>query len=146
MCLRHGGGAATTVLGGGHFKKLKAEFGPLTKLMKQVLGHKVGKVVACGRTITLCGFSGGKASKGTMVFNPTAPIARELKRRTGAGLPSQLVQDVIWLLFDMALLQEGLGTVEPTRAAGRIYRMIELGMGPGGGEDVAPWWRGLRGE
>merc|ERR1712063_237303 len=117
-------------------EELKAEFEPLTKLMKEVLGDKVEKVLVSSRmadspcvlTTSEHGWSAYMVSKKTMEVNPKHSIMLELKKKATADKSDKTVKDLIWLLFDTSLLTSGFNLDEPTQFAGRIHRMIKLGL------------------
>ena len=63
-----------------------------------------------------------------MEVNPKHAIMSELKKKAAAEKSDKTVKDLIWRLFDTSLLTSGFNLDEPTLSAGRIRRMIKLGL------------------
>merc|ERR1719357_478544 len=132
----------------------KAKFENLCKKVKDILGKKVEKVLISDRMIgSPCSLVTGEfgwsanmerimraqalrdsnmsqymVSKKTMELNPSHAIVKALKDKFSADAADSAAKDLVWLLYETALLTSGFTLDNPGSFSNRIHRLIKLGL------------------
>jgi len=136
-------------------EEIKTKYEELCKYFKEVLGEKVEKVVVSDRLANspCClvtaeyGWSANmerimKAqalrdnssqahmmSRKTMEINPDNKIISSLRDKTAtADGKEKTTKDVVWMLYETALLTSGFSLEEPSIFTNRIHKLIHLGL------------------
>jgi len=136
------------------FEEKKANFEGLCKKMKEILGDKVEEVIVGDQMVdspaslltTEFGWSANMqrimkaqvlrdsqmssfmVGKKKMQVNPDHTIMIELNKKFSADASDRTVKDLVWLLFETALLTSGFSLDDPVTFAGRIHKLIKLGL------------------
>lgn len=142
------------------WEEVIAEFEGLTKKMKEVLGDNVEEVL-CGERMVASpaslvtseyGWSANMqrimkaqvlrdsqmssfmVGKKKMEINPRHPIMIELNNKFASDPSDRTVKDLVWLLYETSALTSGFTLEDPVIFAGRIHKLIKLGLSIGGGD------------
>jgi len=136
-------------------EELKTQFEGLCKVIQEILDKKVEKVIVSNRLVSspCCivtsqyGWTanmerimkaqalrdtstlGYMAAKKQLEINPEHAIMETLRKKAEADKNDKSVKDLVLLLYETALLASGFGLEDPQVHAGRIYRMVKLGLG-----------------
>merc|ERR1711994_1186875 len=136
------------------FEEKKASFEGLCKKMKEILGDKVEEVLVGDRMVdspaslvtTEYGWSANMqrimkaqvlrdsqmssfmVGKKKMEINPDHTIMQELQKKFAANASDRTVKDLVWLLFETAMLFSGFTLEDPVTFASRIHKLIKLGL------------------
>merc|ERR1719357_2075571 len=132
----------------------KAAFEDLCKKVKDILGKKVEKVLISDRMVNSpCSLVTGEfgrsanmqrimqaqalrdssmgqymVAKKTMELNPKHVIVKALKDKFSADASDSAAKDLVWLLYETALLTSGFTLDNPGSFSNRIHRLIKLGL------------------
>lgn len=135
-------------------KQLADEFAPLCQAFKETLGDKIEKAAVSSRIVRspcvlVTGQFGWSANmerimkaqalrdsqmatymmgKKTLEINPAHPIIKTMKERLANDAQDSTVADLIHLLFETSLLTSGFSLEDASDFAGRIFRMVKLGL------------------
>jgi molecular chaperone HtpG len=137
------------------FEEAKTKLEGLCKVMKDILDKKVEKVVVSNRLVdspccivtSQYGWTanmerimkaqalrdsstmGYMAAKKHLEINPDHSIIENLRIKADADKNDKAVKDLVMLLYETSLLSSGFCLEDPMIHAGRIHRMIKLGLG-----------------
>merc|ERR1712012_1303213 len=75
-------------------------------------------------------------AKKTMELNPGHAIIKALKDKFSADGADKSAKDLVFLLYETALLTSGFTLDDPSSFSGRIHKLIRLGLSIGGDDEV----------
>merc|ERR1712212_410054 len=136
-------------------EELKTLFEGLCKVILDILDKRVEKVIISSRLVSspCCivtsqyGWTanmerimksqalrdnstmGYMTAKKHLEINPDHPIVETLRQKADVDKNDKSVKDLVMLLYETSLLASGFGLEDPQVHAGRIYRMVKLGLG-----------------
>ena len=140
---------------GDNVAELQKEYQKVCDTVKQTLDNKVTKVVVSTRLenspcCLVTGEHGWSAnmerimkaqalggnqmqmymmSQKTLELNPEHRIVKKLKERVEEDSSDGTIKDLVWLLYETSMIASGFTLDKPNVFAGRIHRLVELGMG-----------------
>merc|ERR1711994_597342 len=132
----------------------KASYEELCKKVKDILGAKVEKVVMSDRMVgSPCSLVTGEfgwsanierimraqalrdntmsqymMAKKTMELNPKHSIVKALKDKFAADSADSAAKDLVFLIYETALLTSGFSLENPASFSSRIHRLVKLGL------------------
>ena len=135
-------------------EELKQQYDSVCKKIKEILDTKVEKVVVAERledspcvlvtseygwtanmerimkaqALRDTSMTSYMASKKTMEVNPKHGIVRELKNLVDKDSSNSTIKDIVWLLYDTALLSSGFSIDDPNTFAKRMHKMLLFGL------------------
>jgi len=136
------------------FEEKKAKFEKLCKKTKEILGDNVEEVLVTQTLVgtpaslvtTEYGWSANMqrimkaqvlrdssttsfmVGKKKMEINPDHIIIQNLENKLTADSSDRTIKDLIWLLYETACLTSGFTLDDPVTFAGRIHKLIKLGL------------------
>ena len=135
-------------------EELKQQYDAVCKKIKEILDAKVEKVVIgerledspCVLVTSEYGWTANMerimkaqalrdnsmtsymVSKKTMEVNPKHGIVKELKNLVDKDSSNSTIKDIVWLLYDTALLSSGFSIDDPNTFAKRMHKMLLFGL------------------
>lgn len=135
-------------------EELKQQYDSVCKKIKEILDTKVEKVVVgerledspCVLVTSEYGWTANMerimkaqalrdnsmtsymVSKKTMEVNPKHGIVRELRNLVDKDSSNSTIKDIVWLLYDTALLSSGFSIDDPNTFAKRMHKMLLFGL------------------
>lgn len=136
------------------FEEKKAKFEKLCKKTKEILGDNVEEVLITQTLVgspaslvtTEYGWSANMqrimkaqvlrdssttsfmVGKKKMEINPDHIIIQNLENKLSVDSSDRTIKDLIWLLYETACLTSGFSLDDPVTFAGRIHKLIKLGL------------------